>query len=99
MEKYRKDPLRSQRPDLPVTGPGQGGRIENAGRTSFIVRNLGLKKKIDETLNPRDAILQYAKEAEENPFWVTPAYAKTQPKPIFQAEEKSEEPPAKQQKL
>lgn len=101
MEKDRKDPLRSQRPDLPVTGPGQGGRIANAGSTlsSFIVRNLGLKKKIDDTMNPRDAILQYAKDAEENPFWVTPAYAKTQPKPIFQAEEKSDEPPAKQQKM
>lgn len=101
MEKDRKDPMRSQRPDLPVTGPGQGGRIASAGNTlsSFIVRNLGLKKKIDDTMNPRDAILQYAKDAEENPFWVTPAYAKTQPKPIFQAEEKSDEPPAKQQKL
>lgn len=103
MEKDRKDPVKSQRPDLPVTGPGQGGRIASAGNTlsSFIVRNLGLKKKVDDTLDPREAILKYAKDAEENPYWVTPAYSKTQPKPIFTAEEKDEveEPPKKQMKL
>ncbi|GIY35820.1 WD repeat-containing protein 70 [Caerostris darwini] len=101
MEKDRKDPLRSQRPDLPVTGPGQGGRIASAGNTlsSFIVRNLGLKKKIDDTLDPREAILKYAKDAEENPYWVTPAYSKTQPKPLFCDEEKTDEPPAKQKKI
>ncbi|XP_035227967.1 WD repeat-containing protein 70-like [Stegodyphus dumicola] len=101
MEKDRKDPVKSQRPDLPVTGPGQGGRIASAGNTlsSFIVRNLGLKKKVDDTLDPREAILKYAKEAEENPYWVTPAYSKTQPKPIFVTDEKSDEPPSKQMKM
>lgn len=104
LEKDRKDPLKSKRPDLPVTGPGQGGRIASAGNTlsSFIVRNLGLKKKIDDTLDPREAILKFAKDAEENPYWVTPAYSKTQPKPIFTTEEKSDdndEPPKKQMKL
>ncbi|XP_054719692.1 WD repeat-containing protein 70-like [Uloborus diversus] len=102
MEKDRKDPVKSQRPDLPVTGPGQGGRIASAGNTlsSFIVNNLGLKKKVDDTLNPREAILKYAKEAAENPYWVTPAYSKTQPTPIFTAEEQNtDEPPKKQMKL
>ncbi|XP_015904057.1 WD repeat-containing protein 70 [Parasteatoda tepidariorum] len=102
MEKDRKDPLKSQRPDLPVTGPGQGGRIASAGNTlsSFIVRNLGLKKKIDDTLDPREAILKFAKDAAENPYWVTPAYSKTQPNPIFTSnEEKTDEPPAKQMKI
>ncbi|GFT05712.1 WD repeat-containing protein 70 [Nephila pilipes] len=101
MEKDRKDPLRSQRPDLPVTGPGQGGRLASAGNTlsSFIVRNLGLKKKVDDTVNPRDAILKYAKEAAENPYWVTPAYSQTQPEPVFYNEEKTDEPPNKQRKI
>ncbi|GBM50678.1 WD repeat-containing protein 70 [Araneus ventricosus] len=101
MEKDRKDPLKSQRPDLPVTGPGQGGRIASAGNTlsSFIVRNLGLKKKVDDTLDPREAILKFAKDAEENPYWVTPAYSKTQPKTVFLNEEKSDEPPNKQRKI
>ncbi|XP_065285901.1 WD repeat-containing protein 70 [Dermacentor albipictus] len=98
LEKARKDPVLSQRPDLPVTGPGQGGRIASAGNTlsSYIVRNLGTTKRVDDNVDPREAILKYAKEAAENPYWVTPAYATTQPKPVFQ---ESEEPtPAKKTK-
>ncbi|KAK8770558.1 hypothetical protein V5799_012979 [Amblyomma americanum] len=98
LEKARKDPVLSQRPDLPVTGPGQGGRIASAGNTlsSYIVRNLGTTKRVDDNVDPREAILKYAKEAAENPYWVTPAYASTQPKPVFQ---ESEEPtPAKKPK-
>ncbi|UYV64404.1 WDR70 [Cordylochernes scorpioides] len=116
MEKDRMDPVKSHRPDLPVTGPGgvqfccfvselfclflvhivqtimisivsflekkkdhsQGGRLASAGNTlsSYIVRNLGLKKRVDDNMDPREAILKYAKDAEENPYWVTPAYSK-----------------------
>lgn len=105
MEKDRKDPLKSHRPDLPVTGPGQGGRLASAGNTlsSYIVRNLGLKKRVDDSVDPREAILKYAKEAAENPYWVTPAYSNTQPETIFQQEDKeqgNEKPPeAKKMKL
>lgn len=97
MEKDRLDPTKSRRPDLPVTGPGQGGRIAAAGSTlsSYIIRNLGLKKKVDDEQNPREAILKYAKDAAENPYWVTPAYSQTQPHAIFNdsatAEEEEEE--------
>ena len=35
-----------------------------------------------------------AKECEDNPFWIDPAYKKTQPKPIFQ-EVDPDEPPEK----
>uniref|UniRef100_T1ITA1 Uncharacterized protein n=1 Tax=Strigamia maritima TaxID=126957 RepID=T1ITA1_STRMM len=93
MEKDRADPIKSRRPELPVTGPGQGGRIAAAGGTlsSYIVRNMGLTKKIDDDQDPRQAILRYAKEAAENPFWVSPAYAKTQPKTIYQAAEVEED--------
>ncbi|KAH6948008.1 hypothetical protein HPB50_022442 [Hyalomma asiaticum] len=98
LEKARKDPVLSQRPDLPVTGPGQGGRIASAGNTlsSYIVRNLGTTKRVDDNVDPREAILKYAKEAAENPYWVTPAYAATQPKPVFQ--ENEEPTPAKRTK-
>lgn len=98
LEKARKDPVLSQRPDLPVTGPGQGGRIASAGNTlsSFIVRNLGTTKRVDDNVDPREAILKYAKEAAENPYWVTPAYAATQPKPVFH--ENDEPTPAKKTK-
>lgn len=98
LEKDRKDPLKSKRPDLPVTGPGQGGRIAAAGNTlsSYIVRNFGVRNKIDDNSDPREAILKYAKEAEENPYWVTPAYSKTQPDPVFQDDD---EPPSKKNKI
>lgn len=97
LEKARKDPILSYRPDLPVTGPGQGGRIASAGNTlsSYIVRNLGVNKRVDDNLDPREAILKYAKEAAEKPYWVTPAYASTQPQPIFQHTDAS---PAKKSK-
>lgn len=85
MEKDRLDPVKSRRPDLPITS-GQGGRVAASGSTlsSFVIRNLGLSKRVDDEQDPREAILKYAKEAEENPFWVAPAYKKTQPKAIFQ---------------
>lgn len=84
MEKDRLDPVKSRRPDLPITS-GQGGRVASSGGTlsSYVIRNLGLSKRVDDDQDPREAILKYAKEAEENPIWIAPAYKKTQPKPIF----------------
>jgi len=81
------DPVKSRRPDLPITS-GQGGRVASSGGTlsSYVIRNLGLSKRVDDDQDPREAILKYAKEAEENPIWIAPAYKKTQPKPIFNTE-------------
>lgn len=105
LEKDRMDPIKSHRPDLPIKS-GQGGRVAASGSTlsSYVIRNLGLSKKIEDDQDPREAILRYAKEAEENPYWIAPAYKTTQPKTIFQnteneAEgESSEEPANKKQK-
>ncbi|KAG5670761.1 hypothetical protein PVAND_001002 [Polypedilum vanderplanki] len=84
MEKDRQDPVKSRRPDLPITS-GQGGRVASSGGTlsSYVIRNLGLSKRVDDDQDPREAILKYAKEAEENPYWIAPAYKKNQPVPIF----------------
>lgn len=38
-EKERLDPRKSKRPDLPVTGPGRGGRV-GASATQHVVQNL-----------------------------------------------------------
>ncbi|XP_053618525.1 gastrulation defective protein 1 homolog [Plodia interpunctella] len=99
MEKDRLDPVKSRRPDLPITS-GQGGRVAASGSTlsSFVIRNLGLSKRVDDEQDPREAILKYAKEAEENPFWVAPAYKKTQPKAIFQTDGEDGPPDAKKSK-
>lgn len=101
MEKDRLDPVKSRRPDLPITS-GQGGRVASSGGTlsSYVIRNLGLSKRVNDEQDPREAILKYAKDAAENPFWISPAYAKTQPKPIFQSDDdKGEEGPSDSKKM
>lgn len=91
LEKDRLDPLKSHKPEPPVSGPGRGGRVAAHGGTlsSFIVKNIALDKTDDS--NPRAAILRHAKEASENPYWVAPAYKETQPEPVFAEEEEEEE--------
>lgn len=99
MEKDRLDPVKSRRPDLPITS-GQGGRVASSGGTlsSYVIRNLGLSKRIEDDQDPREAILKYAKVAEENPYWIAPAYKKTQPQTIFQTDEQDGVSSAKKQK-
>ncbi|XP_057368195.1 gastrulation defective protein 1 homolog [Daphnia carinata] len=103
MEKARKDPLLSKQPDLPIGNKGSGGRVATSGSTlsSYIVRNLGIASRIEDEGNPREAILRHASAAAANPYWVSPAYSKTQPKPIWAPENNDgdEEPDAKKGKL
>lgn len=91
LEKDRLDPMKSHKPEPPVSGPGRGGRVAMHGGTlsSFIVKNIALDKTDDS--NPREAILRHAKEASENPYWVAPAYTRTQPEPVFAEEELDDE--------
>nr|XP_022900679.1 gastrulation defective protein 1 homolog [Onthophagus taurus] len=100
MEKDRLDPVKSKRPDLPITS-GQGGRVASSGGTlsSYVIRNLGLSKRVDDDQDPREAILKYAKEAEENPYWITPAYKKTQPVAILSSNAQEDEPSIKKPKV
>ncbi|XP_073686307.1 WD repeat-containing protein 70-like [Garra rufa] len=46
LEKDRLDPVRSHKPEPPVSGPGRGGRVAAHGGTlsSFIVKNIALDK-------------------------------------------------------
>lgn len=99
MEKARMDPVKSQRPDLPITS-GQGGRVASSGGTlsSYVIRNLGLSKRVDDDQDPREAILKYAKDAAENPYWIAPAYKQTQPKAIFSEKLPADEPATKKPK-
>ncbi|XP_057622033.1 WD repeat-containing protein 70-like [Chionomys nivalis] len=91
LERDRLDPLKSHKPEPPVAGPGRGGRVGAHGGTlsSYIVKNIALDKTDDR--NPREAILRHAKAAEENPYWVSPAYSKTQPKNVFAQVESDDE--------
>ncbi|CAI5504775.1 unnamed protein product, partial [Closterium sp. Naga37s-1] len=70
-EKAHKDPVASQRPDLPMEGPGHGGREG------------GLLKETWMEEDPREAILKYADAAAKDPHIISPAYAATQPTTLF----------------
>ncbi|CDW56125.1 WD repeat containing protein 70 [Trichuris trichiura] len=90
-----RPPPKSRVPELPVSGPGERGRLGAAGSTlhSFVARQLGLSKKDDDDLDPREAILRHAKAAEEDPYWVAPAYKRTQPQTVLaqSVEEKNDD--------
>jgi len=85
-EKDRMDPRKSRRPELPVTGPGRGGRV-GASATQHVVQNLVRDTTRD--VDPREALLRYAEVADKDPQW-TGAWKINQPKPVFTAEKEEE---------
>ncbi|KAH9950519.1 hypothetical protein B0H21DRAFT_881323 [Amylocystis lapponica] len=85
-EKDRMDPRKSRRPELPVTGPGRGGRV-GASATQHVVQNLVRDTTRDE--DPREALLKLA-EKDDDPVW-TAAWRANQPKPVFAKMETEED--------
>ncbi|KAJ3300103.1 hypothetical protein HK104_004572 [Borealophlyctis nickersoniae] len=79
-EKMRTDPMKSKKPDMPITGPGRGGKV-GTNLTQHIMRSKLKNTMRDE--DPREAILRHAEEAAADPYWVAPAYKKNQPKPVL----------------
>ncbi|KAH8835384.1 transcription factor [Flagelloscypha sp. PMI_526] len=79
----RNDPRKARRPELPVTGPGKGGRV-GASATQHLVQHLVRDTTRD--VDPREALLKYA---DSKPLW-TAAWQESQPKPVFQEEEQEE---------
>merc|ERR1712004_659942 len=92
-EKARKDPVKSHQPELPITGKGAGGRVGQKGATlaQYVSQLLVKRKPHERDKDPRAAILRHAEDAEKNPFWVEPAYRKTQPVPILKEPEDKKE--------
>ncbi|CAB3998211.1 WD repeat-containing 70 [Paramuricea clavata] len=89
-DKERADPIKSRKPETPLTGAGKGGRVASGiSLSQFVSKNLAVKNLDDS--NPRESILRHAKEAAENPFWVSPAYSKTQPRTILAEDDDEEE--------
>ena len=41
---------------------------------SYVRKIAALEKVTDKDVDPREALLKYAKEAADNPYWVAPAY-------------------------
>jgi WD40 repeat protein len=81
----RKDPIKSKRPELPLTaGKSVGGKIGT--HSSFASHYNEQLRKTGPTLreqDPRVEILKHAEESLKNPMWVGQAYSKTQPKNIL----------------
>ena len=84
-EKKIMDNKRVMRPENPIQGPGKGGRVPESGTLAQYVMQ-GLIKNEQRDMDPREALLKIAKEAESDPVWVLPAYKKTQPTNIFNQE-------------
>lgn len=85
-EKALKDPMKSHKPELPVTGPGFGGRVgttKGSLLTQYLLKQGGLIKETWMEEDPREAILKYADVAAKEPKFIAPAYATTQPEPVF----------------
>ncbi|KAL1922023.1 uncharacterized protein VTP21DRAFT_10665 [Calcarisporiella thermophila] len=90
-------PAASKKPDS-LTGHGRGGNL-GTNETQHIMR--ALIKDTTREEDPREALLKYAKIAEEEPTWISKAYAHTQPKPVYAAttgEEEEEEEDESQEK-
>lgn len=93
-EKARSDPIKSKRPDLPVTGPGFGGRVgttKGSLLTQYLLKEGGLMKETWMDEDPREAILKHAEAAAKEPKYIAPAYAETQPKTIFATSDSEED--------
>ncbi|KAJ0970401.1 hypothetical protein J5N97_023278 [Dioscorea zingiberensis] len=69
-EKALKDPLKSHKPELPMTGPGHGGRVgttKGSLLTQYLLKQGGLIKETWMEEDPREAILKYADVAAKDP--------------------------------
>ncbi|WOL00178.1 WD repeat-containing protein 70 [Canna indica] len=93
-EKALKDPMKSHKPECPVDGPGFGGRVgttKGSLLTQYLLKQGGLIKETWMDEDPREAILKYADVAAKDPKFIAPAYAETQPEPVFQKSDSEEE--------
>ncbi|KAL6505292.1 hypothetical protein OROGR_025109 [Orobanche gracilis] len=93
-EKILKDPLKSHKPEVPINGPGHGGRVgstQGSLLTQYLLKQGGMIKETWMEEDPREAILKYADVAAKDPKYIAPAYAQTQPEPVFAKSDSDEE--------
>ncbi|KAE8701407.1 putative aromatic amino acid decarboxylase [Hibiscus syriacus] len=93
-EKILKDPIKSHKPELPINGPGHGGRVgttKGSLLTQYLLKQGGMIKETWMEEDPREAILKYADVASKEPKFIAPAYAQTQPEPVFAKSDSEDE--------
>jgi len=82
MDKIRQDPLLSRKPEIPVQGPGKGGKTGGPGTvTQFIM--LTQNKSEEHKQDAREALIALDAEARKEKGLISSAYTETQPAPIF----------------
>ena len=59
--------------------------------TQYLLKKGGMLKETWMDEDPREAILKYAEAAEKDPKFIAPAYAETQPEPVFADSDKEDE--------
>ncbi|ORZ14236.1 WD40-repeat-containing domain protein [Absidia repens] len=87
LEKIRKDPIASHRPDMPMGSRGVGGRVGNNEQHAIIK---GLTKDTRRDEDPRAALLKYS-ESSDDTQWISNVYKETQPDPVFASDEEEPE--------
>lgn len=93
-EKILKDPLKSHKPEVPMSGPGFGGRVgstKGSLLTQYLLKQGGMIKETWMEEDPREAILKYADAAAKDPKFIAPAYAETQPETVFAKSDSEDE--------
>ena len=81
-ERMRQDPILSRKPEIPLQGPGKGGKTGGPGTvTQFIM--LTQNKSEDYKEDAREALLALDAETKRNPEFITNAYKNSQPVPVF----------------
>lgn len=93
-ERILKDPFKSHKPEVPVNGPGHGGRVgttKGSLLTQYLLKQGGMIKETWMDEDPREAILKYADAAAKDPKFIAPAYAQTQPEPVFAKSDSEDE--------
>ena len=83
MENIRTDNKLSSKPEMPITGPGKGGKV--AGPTTITQNLMRIVHAIDSTRkqDPVEAVRRNAGAAEANPMFIDNAYKETQPVKIL----------------
>ncbi|KAJ3228153.1 hypothetical protein HK099_006033 [Clydaea vesicula] len=79
-KKRQREDKNKFKPEMPLSVKGKRGEL-NTKAVDFIMKT----REVDSTRleDPREAILKHADDADEDPYWVAPAYDKNQPKPVF----------------
>ncbi|ORX73271.1 WD40 repeat-like protein [Linderina pennispora] len=90
-----KELKKAVKPKMLVHGHGHGGEI-GINETQHIMKSLIKDTLRDE--DPREALLKYARVAEEDPKFIAPAYKGTQDKPVFDESGMADEPAMKRRK-